>query len=139
MQPATAAPITAEEWSWVQALIHEVHHEERREEFARELFQWELAIRKFRQVEERLLLRAAPTPGDLNNHAACLHGLLAIGHRLVIAAATFSPEALASIGTNRDRIPATVEALELSLREWHHGYSAAVLDQAQETLFGAPA
>ena len=137
MQISTTAPITSEEWAWVQALIHDVRHEERREAFARELFQWELAVGKFRQLEERWLLHSSPTEDGLHNHAACLHGLLAIGHRLVLAAAGFSTDELGRIGATLERVTATVEDLQISLREWHSSCSPAEISTAQEAIFGA--
>ena len=139
MQPSTSDPISPAEWAWVQDLIQDVRHEERREEFARELFQWELALRKFRQVEERLLLHAEPSAQDLHRHASCLHGLLAIGHRLLTAAPGFTAEELARIGATHDSITATVEDLRISLREWHHGISPDELMTAREAIFGAQA
>lgn len=137
MQISNAAPITPEEWSWVQALIHDVRHEERREAFARELFQWELAVGKFRQLEERWLLHGTPTEEGLHNHAACLHGLLAIGHRLVLAAVGFSADELSRIGVTSERVTATVEDLQISLREWHSSFSPEELVTAREAIFSA--
>jgi len=135
--------ISREEWSWVEDLIHEVNREVqqevRRATFARNLFQWDLAVRQFRKIEQRRLLLQKPTELDLQCHAICLHALLAIGHALVLASKGFQAEELDELGVKREEIAAYVAELEQSLREWHHGFSETEINQAREKLFGAKA
>ena len=135
--------ISREEWSWVEDLINEVNREVqqqfRRATFPRNLFQWDLAARQFRKIEQRRLLLQKPTELDLQRHAVCLHALLAIGHALVLASRGFQVEELDQLGVRREEIEAYVAELEESLREWHHGFSEEEINQAREKLFGAKA
>jgi len=73
----------------------------------------------------------------LQYHAICLHALLAIGHALVLASKGFQAEELDELGVQREEIATYVAELEQSLREWHHGFSEAEINQAREKLFGA--
>ena len=68
---------------------------------------------------------------------ACLHGLLAIGHRLVLAAARFTPDELGCIGATRKWNAVSVENLQISLSEWRHCFSPGEVCTAQEAPFGA--
>lgn len=133
--------ITQEEWKWVADLIEEVHRdiqqEARRARFAKILFQWDLAVRQFRKIEQRRLLLQKPTEIDLKCHALCLHLLLAIGQALVLDAKRFPGAELEELGVKREEIEAYVEELAQSLREWHHGFTQSEVELARERLFGA--
>lgn len=135
--------ISREEWSWVEDLIHEVNREvqqeARRATFARNLFQWDLATRQFRKIEQRRLLLQKPTDVDLQFHAVCLHPLLVIGHTLMLGSRLFQAEELDNLGVKHEEIEAYVAELEQSFREWHHGFSEAEINQTREKLFGAKA
>ena len=132
-------PITAREWQWVRGLIHEVTRHEDRETFAKELFQWDLAVIEFRKVELRRITLGTPTDDDLRFHSACLHSLLGVGHALIAKAHGFQPLEMSRFGVSHEQIAAYVEELERSFREWHHGFSEADLTHAREKIFGVTA
>ena len=131
--------ISREEWSWVQELIGEVERDARREAFAKGLFQWDLAVKQFRKLEQRRMLLQSPTPEDLRNHAICLHALLAIGHALVLESKKFKPEELERFQVRHDEVEAYVEDLKHSLAEWHHGFGDVEVAEARKLIFGGAA
>jgi len=133
------AAITREEWAWVEDLIKEVSREEERDLFAQKLFQWDLAVKQFRKLEQKRVVLGAPTKLDLQFHALCLHGLLTIGRALVIASRQFGVDEMARLRIKHDQIDAYVEELEQDFREWHHGFSEAELARVREAVFGAAA
>jgi len=128
--------ITREEWEWVEDLIKDVAREEASGLFAQTLFQWDLAVKQFRKVENKHISRGTPKPDDLHFHALCLHALLTIGRALVIESRRFKPDDLAKIQVKHEEIEAYVEELEQSLREWHHGFTEGELAKVREAVFG---
>ena len=118
----------------MEDLIRDVAREERTDVFAKKLFQWDLAVRQFRKIEQRTFILAEPTPTDLEFHALCLHGLLMIGRSLVLESRQFEPEDLARFQVKDDEIEAYVEDLEQSFREWHHGFSKEELEKTRRLL-----
>jgi hypothetical protein len=131
--------ITREEWSWVEDLIRDVAREEKSDVFAQRLFQWDLAVRQFRKIEQKRVVLGSPTEMDLHFHALCLHGLLTIGRALVIGSKDFTADELAKLQVRHDEIAAYVEELEQSLREWHHGFTDGELKRVREAVLGGPA
>lgn len=115
--------ITREEWAWVEDLIKDVAREEESDLFAQKLFQWDLAVKQFRKIENKRIILAPPKPIDLQFHALCLHGLLTIGHALIIGSKRFKPDELTKFQIKHDEIEAYVEEFEQSFREWHHGFT----------------
>ncbi len=69
----------------------------------------------------------------------CLHGLLALGHSLVLQAERFSEQELTALNVRYDQLVAYVEELDQSLREWHHGLSVEEIKAAQTRIFGGAA
>ncbi len=133
---ASAVEFSPSEWDWVQSLIHDIEKSEKREEFAKFLFQWDLAVKEFRKMEQKRLLLQEPTETDLRHHAICLHMLLAMGHFLVSLAEDFSESDLAKFDMRHAQIKAYVEELEENFREWHHGFTEAEMTQLQSAIFG---
>jgi hypothetical protein len=131
--------ITREEWAWVEDLIKDVAREEESGLFAQKLFQWDLAVKQFRKIENKRIVLGTPKPIDLQFHALCLHGLLAIGRALVIDSRRFKPDDLVKFQIKHEEIEAYVEELEQSLREWHHGFTEGELAKVREAVFGAKA
>jgi len=133
------AAITREEWAWVEDLIKDVGREEEGDLFAQKLFQWDLAVKQFRKLEQKRIILGTPTEIDLQFHALCLHGLLTIGRALVITSKQFNAEELVKFQVRHDQIEAYVEELEQSFREWHHGFTEDELARVREALFGGKA
>ncbi len=131
--------ITKEEWQWVRELIQDVDQDTRRDQFVRTLFQWDLAVRQFRKVEQKRVISQTPSEEDLRNHALCLHALLALGHALVAESRKFNPDQLEQFAVKHADIQAYVEELEQSYREWHHGFTVGEIAEAQKKIFGATA
>ncbi|MBI3851319.1 MAG: hypothetical protein HY298_13745 [Verrucomicrobia bacterium] len=131
--------ITREEWAWVEDLIKDVAREAESDLFAQKLFQWDLAVKQFRKIENKRIILGTPKPIDLQFHALCLHGLLAIGRALIIDSRRFKPDDLARFKIKHEEIEAYVEELEQSLREWHHGFTEDELIKVREAVFGAKA
>jgi glutamate synthase domain-containing protein 3 len=131
--------ITQEEWAWVNDLIEEVRRETERDAFARQLFQWDLAVRQFRKLELKRMFQRPPTPTDLHYHGMCLHALLAIGHALVIESRKFQPTELKHFNLQHEQLEAYVEELEMSLREWHHGFTEERLAEVRNKVLGCAA
>ena len=115
--------ITREEWVWVEDLIKDVAREEESNLFAQKLFQWDLAVKQFRKIENKRIILGTPKPIDLQFHALCLHALLTIGRALVIESKRFQGEDLTKFQIKHEEVEAYVEELEQSLREWHHGFT----------------
>jgi hypothetical protein len=134
---SSESSISAEEWSWVEGLIREVSREEQTDLLARKVFQWDLAVRQFRKVENDRIVLGCPTSIDFEGHARCLEALLMIGRALVLASRQYAPEELARFGIKHEEPEACVEALEQSFREWHHGFSQEHLEEVRKALFGA--
>src|SRR5437867_4501706 len=86
--------ITREEWTWVEDLIKDVAREEESDVFAQKLFQWDLAAKQFRKIEQKRIILGTPKPIDLQFHALCLHALLTIGRALVIDSRRFESDDL---------------------------------------------
>ncbi len=131
--------ITREEWAWVKDLIKDVAREEESDLFAQKLFQWDLAVKQFRKIENKRIILGIPKPIDLQFHALCLHGLLTFGRVLIIDSKRFKPDDLVKFQIKHEEIEAYVEELEQSLREWHHGFTDGELTKVQEAVFGAKA
>jgi hypothetical protein len=129
--------ITREEWAWVEDLIKDVAREEESDLFAQKLFQWDLAVKQFRKLENKRIILGTPKAIDLQFHALCLHGLLTIGRALIIDSKRFKPDDLVKFQIKHEEIEAYVEELEQSLREWHHGFTENELKQVREAVFGA--
>ena len=129
--------ITRDEWAWVEDLIKDVAREEESDLFAQKLFQWDLAVKQFRKIENKRIILGAPKTIDLQFHALCLHGLLTIGRALIIDAKRFNPDDLVKFQIKHEEIEAYVEELEQSLREWHHGFTESELKRVREAVFGA--
>ena len=127
--------ITREEWTWVEELIRDVAQEEERNTFVKNLFEWHLAVRQFRKIEQKRIILGAPTPVDMECHALCLHGLLTMGHGLVLQSQQFKDSALAQFNVRHEEIAAYVEELEQSLREWHHGFAEKDLESVRKSVF----
>ena len=52
MKEITAdSKVSREHWEWVRGLIRDIEREEKRDEFLKLLFQWDVAVREFRKVE----------------------------------------------------------------------------------------
>lgn len=128
--------ISREVWAWVRELIRDVEQDAEREAFLKKLFQWDLAVRQFRKLETARLLLQPPSPVDLENHAICLHALLAVGGMLRQEARKFKPEELERFQVREEDIEAYIEDLKQSLAEWHHRFSNAELQAAQARIFG---
>ncbi len=128
--------ITPLEWAWVQDLIQEVQRQELGDAFARNLGEWDLAVRQFRKVEYRRIILGSPTEDDFLHHAACLHALLALGNILLMETRKFSDSDLTALGIARQTVAAYVAELEQSFREWHHGISETELNAVREKIFG---
>jgi hypothetical protein len=120
-------------------MIRDLEREESRNEFLRNLFQWDLAVREFRKVETKRVVLGTPTEHDLRFHAICLHSLLALGHALVGQSEDFSKEELSHCNVDHRHILAYVEELELSFREYHHGFTEDELKAAQAKIFSVAA
>jgi hypothetical protein len=131
--------ITREEWAWVEDLIKDVAREEESDLFAQKLFQWDLAVKQFRKIENKRVILGTPKPIDLQFHALCLHGLLTIGRALLIDSRRFNSDDLVKFQIRHEEIEAYVEELEQSLREWHHGFTSDELAKVREALFGGKA
>ncbi len=129
--------ITREEWAWVEGLIKDVAREEESDLFAQKLFQWDLAVKQFRKIENKRIILGPPKPIDLQFHALCLHGLLTIGRALIIDSKQFKSDDLVKFQIKHEEIEAYVEELEQTLREWHHGFTENELKQIREAVFGA--
>ena len=128
--------ITREEWSWVEDLIRDVAREEESTQFVQKLFQWDLAVKQFRKIEQKRVILGSPSQIDLQFHALCLHALLAIGRALVIESKQFTLDDLARFHVKHEEIAAYVEELEQSFREWHHGFSKKELDRVRQAVLG---
>lgn len=133
------APISPQEWEWVKGLIQEVQRQEERESFAKQLFQWDLAVKEFRKLENKRFVLSEPNQIDLQFHAVCLHAMLAIGHSLIIQSNGFEKSELAQFGVTHEQIAAYVEELKQSYREWHHGFTDTEITEATNKIFGASA
>lgn len=131
--------ITREEWAWVEDLIKDVAQEEESDVFVQKLFQWDLAVKQFRKIENKRMILGSPRPIDLQFHALCLHGLLTIGRALLIEAKRFNADDLVKFQVKHEDIEAYVEELEQSLREWHHGFTEKELTRVREAVFGGEA
>ena len=139
MMPPAAAhqERTQQEWQWVHEMIDEIEDQERREDFARWLFQWDFAVREFRKVEQRRIVVGSPNEFDWRFHALCLHSLLATGNALILTSHAFDADDLKRFGVSHADIEAYVAELEQSFREWHHGSTDAEVAAAQKAIFGA--
>jgi hypothetical protein len=134
-----APRISREHWAWVRGLIRDIEREEQRDEFLKQLFQWDLAVREFRKVEMSLMIMGQPDENDFHCHAICLHSLLALGHSLAMLSAEFNPAELAHCRVEHPDIDAYVEELEQSYREWHNGFSVEEIKAAEVKIFGGAA
>src|SRR5260370_7824267 len=100
VQNALAPPgRTEEEWAWVEGLIREASREEQTDSLARRVFQWDLAVRQFRKVEQERMVLGSPTATDLEGHARCVEGLLMMGRALVLACKQHPPGELGPFRT----------------------------------------
>jgi len=131
--------ISEEEWAWVQGMIRDLVREESRDLFLKSLFQWDMGVREFRKVEMKRIIHGEPSARDLENHAICLHILLAIGRSVAAASRDFTTEELAENRVSHDQIEAYVQELEQSYREWHHGLTDKEVEEAERKIFGAAA
>jgi hypothetical protein len=127
------------EWDWVQGLIREVEREAERDEFAKQLFQWDLATRAFRRMEARRFANGEPSSEDLEHHAICLHMLLTIGRALAARVRDFKATELLVFRVTREQVEGYVADLEQDYREWHHGHAVADVDAARMKVLGGPA
>ncbi len=118
-------------------MIRDLSREERREEFLKNLFQWDMAVRQFRKTELKRIIIGSPSQHDLDFHALCLHALLAIGRSLLVDSRNFDPAELEKNNIAHDHIESYVEELEQSFREWHHGLTADEVKAAEAKIFGA--
>jgi hypothetical protein len=134
-----AENISAEHWNWVRNLIREIERDQKRGEFLKQLFQWDLGVREFRKVELSRMILGDPNELDFRYHAICLHSLLAMGNWLVIQGESFDKKDLERAGVEHGHIEAYVAELEQSYREWHHGFEADELKAAQRAIFGGEA
>jgi len=132
----TETNISKEHWTWVRDLINEVEREEKRDEFLKRLFQWDLAVKAFRRAEMALIILGNPDENDFHDHAICLHSLLAIGHSLIMVGAEFKEEEFEHLQVRHANVSAYVEELERSYREWHSGFRAEEIEAAKSKLFG---
>jgi transcription termination factor NusB len=128
--------ITQEEWVWVRGLIEDVARDDARIRFVQALFQWDLAVKQFRKVEQKRIIHGAPTAVDFHFQALCLHALLAIGRALILESKRFDPADLERLQIKNEEIESYVEELEQSLREHHHGFRADELDRVRRKVFG---
>jgi hypothetical protein len=139
--PDVVAGITPEEWKYTRDMIAECAAEqasdERREDFARRFFQWDLAVRYFRKMEMKRMIHGEPSEMDYRCQALLLHTLAAGGHAFVMLSKTFSPEELSVMGLKHEDIVAYVEELEQSNREAQCVLSPAELEIIQRQVFGA--
>jgi hypothetical protein len=131
--------ISREHWEWVRGLIRDIEREEKRDEFLRTLFQWDLAVREFRKVELAAMILGQPVEQDFHFHAICLHSLLATGHSLILMAEQFDPKDLEHCRVEPAQITAYVEELEQSFREWHHGFNDHEVEATRVKIFGGEA
>jgi len=129
---------TAEHWEWVRGLIRDIEREEKRDEFLKLLFQWDLAVREFRKVELTAMVLGQPNEKDFHFHSICLHSLLALGHSLILMAEAFEPKEFAHCQVEHGHIAAYVEELEQSFREWHHGFTDHEIAETKAKIFGGP-
>ena len=83
---------SSQDWAPVRQLIEEVQEQEKQEQFAATLFQWDLVVRFFRRVEKTHMLDREPTQQDLQYHKAFLNALLSVGQFLAISAEKLSNE-----------------------------------------------
>ena len=118
-------------------MIRDIVREETREEFLKNLFQWDMAVRQFRKTELKRVIIGNPSRHDLDFHALCLHALLAIGHSFLMDSRKFDQSELAKNNIAHDHIESYVEELEQSFREWHHGLTAEEVKAAEAKIFGA--
>src|SRR5262249_47706167 len=132
MTQAVEHHLSPDLWDWVRDLIREVEREERCDDFLRQLFQWDLAVKEFRKAEQAKMNLGSPNERDLHCHATCLHALLAIGHSLILQSEQFKPEEFTQCNVKHGQIESYVEDLEQSLREWHHGFTAHEVKSAQD-------
>jgi len=139
MTMITHDSISPQEWEWVKGLIDEVQRQEQRENFAQQLFQWDLAVKEFRKLEHKRFVLAEPDETDFRFHAMCLNAMLAIGHSLILQSRAFEKTELAQFNVTHQQIIAYVDDLEQSLREWHHGFSQKDITDAQAKIFGVSA
>ena len=130
--------VVLDQWIWLQELIDDVVRENKRDAFARSFFEWHLAVRQFRKVEEKRILSGAPTDLDLEHHARCLDGLLGIGRSLALQSKSFGDRTPVHLQIDRAQLDAYVEELELSLREWHHDFAESELEKVRKALFSGP-
>jgi hypothetical protein len=128
--------VSREHWAWVRGLIRDVEREEKRDEFLKQLFQWDLAVREFRKAEMSLVIVGQPDSGDFHCHAICLHSLLAMGHSLLLVGEEIDLTKLAHFREEHAHVGAYVEELKQSFREWHSGFSMEEIKAAELKIFG---
>src|SRR5438132_7615831 len=132
--PVARDEITPQEWEWVHEMIGEIERQEKREDFARWLFQWDFAVKGFRKVAQRRIILGRPTDADWRFHAICLHDLLATGHALILRSRDFDAAELKQFNVSHEDIEAYVAELEQSFREWHHGFTETEVSNAQQAI-----
>ncbi len=140
MTIATAPDISANEWTAVQDLLHDLQSEEDREHLAYLYGQWRLSIRAFRRVEARRMTAMEPTEKDILFHKACVTDLMSFGTLLQIAAQKHADNELATHGFRRDVMDAMLRDLHNTFDEWHapvpqdrlNLLSAAIFDASPE-------
>lgn len=123
--------------AWVHGMIRDIVREETCEEFLKNLFQWDMAVRQFRKTELKRIIIGNPSQHDLNFHALCVHALLAIGRSLLVESRNFDQSELAKNNISHDHIESYIEELEQSFHEWHDGSTAEKVKAAEAKIFGA--
>jgi hypothetical protein len=132
------ARISREHWEWVRGLIRDIEREEKKDEFLKLLFQWDLAVREFRKVELAAMILGQPNEKDFHFHAICLHSLLAMGHSLILMAEPFDPREFEYCRVQHAHITTYLEELEQSFREWHHGFNESEIAETKAKIFRGP-
>ena len=127
---------SSQDWAPVRQLIEEVQEQEKQEQFAATLFQWDLVVRFFRRVEKTHMLDREPTQQDLQYHKAFLNALLSVGEFLAISAEKFSNEDLKPFRIGKEDLLAYLRELEHSYSEWHGELSDARRQDLSQKIFG---
>jgi hypothetical protein len=107
--------------------------------FAKNLWQWDLAVKQFRRVEYERIVLGEPTKTDWECQAICLHALLALGKLLLLEAKKITDPELKKFGVTRKQIESYVGELEQSLREKHHAIPESSISRVREKIFGGAA
>ena len=137
MQLAATPDISANEWTAVQDLLHDLQSEEDRQHLAYLYGQWRLTLRAFRRVEARRMTAMKPTGKDLLFHKACVTDLMSFGTLLQIAAQEHADEELSRHGVRREAMEAILRDLHNTFDEWHAQVPQDRLDRLSAAIFDA--